>query len=216
MRAWLLREASDPEAAADLARQGLAGARAAQFGFGELLGGLQLGLSSLECDRFEEARRELECLDRRLAQERLLMDWTWRMPLDLGLADLALVEGRLDDARSRATSVCDSAARYGERTWLALGSMTLAETLSAAGAVEDAQTALRIACDLAGGGQVPVAARRVWARASDLARTQGDTRSAGHFQTELERLDARLVQSFAAGSPLARRLAESRGVQPSG
>ena len=142
------------------------------------------------------------------------MDWTWRMPLDLGLADLALVEGRIDDARSRARRVCDSAARYGERTWLALGSMTLAETLSVAGAGEDAQTALRIACDLAGGGQVPVAARRVWARASDLARTQGDARSVGHFQSELERLDARLVQSFAAGSPLARRLAESRVARP--
>jgi DNA-binding winged helix-turn-helix (wHTH) protein len=215
MRAWLLREASDPEAAADLARQGLAEARASQFGFGELLAGLQLGLSCLECDRFEEARKELEFLDRRLARERLLMDWTWRMPLDLGLADLALVEGRIDEARSRARSVCDSAARYGESTWLALGSMTLAETLSVAGAAEDAQAALRIACDLAGGGQVPVAARRVWARASDLARTRGDARSAGHFQTELERLDARLVQSFAAGSPLARRLADSGAVRPS-
>jgi hypothetical protein len=213
LRAWLLREACDPETAVDLARQGLTDARAAQFAFGELLAGLQLGLSCLECRRFEEARNELEPLDQRLAHERVLMDWTWRMPLDLGLADLALADGRIDDARRRARTVCDSAARYGERTWLALGSMTLAETLSLAGAEEESRAALRAACDLAGSGQVPVAARRVWARASRLAATQADAMSAGLFQVQLERLDARLVQSFAADSPLARRLADSSGLR---
>ncbi len=212
MRAWLLREVCDPEAAADLARQGLADARAAQFAFGELLAGLQLGLSCLECRRFEEARNELDPLDRRLAHERVLMDWTWRMPLDLGLADLALAEGRIDDARKRAGTVCDSAARYGERTWLALGSMTLAETLALTGDREASRTALRTACDLAGSGQVPVAARRVWARASRLATTQVDARSAGLFQVERERLDLRLVQSFAADSSLARHFANLGGL----
>jgi DNA-binding winged helix-turn-helix (wHTH) protein len=216
MRAWLLREVGDPEAAVDLARQGLSDARAAQFGFGELLAGLQLGLSCLECRRFGEARNELEPLDRRLSHDRLLMDWVWRMPLDLGLADLALADGRTDDARRRAGTVCESAARYGERTWLALGSMTLAETLSLGGAGEESRTALRTACDLAGSGQVPVAARRVWGRASRLASTQADAMSAGLFQIELERLDARLAQSFTADSPLGRRLAGSNGVRPSG
>jgi hypothetical protein len=216
MRAWLLREACDPEAAVDLARQGLADARAAKFAFGELLAGLQLGLSCLECRRFEEARNELEPLDQRLSHERLLMDWIWRMPLDLGLADLALADGRIEDARSRAMTVCERAARYGERTWLALGSMTLAETLSLAGAGGESRTALRTACDLASSGRVPVAARRVWARASRLASTEADAMSAGLFQSELERLDARLVQSFAADSPLGRRLANSGGARLSG
>jgi hypothetical protein len=144
------------------------------------------------------------------------MDWIWRMPLDLGLADLALADGRSDDARRQARTVCESAARYGERTWLALGSMTLAEALSLAGAGEESRTALRTACDLASSGQVPVAARGVWARASRLASTQADAMSAGLFQIELERLDARLVQSFGADSPLGRRLAGSIGVRPSG
>ena len=63
---------TDPAAAA-VARQGLADARAAILRSGALAG-LQLGLSSLECRRFGDARTELEHLDRRLGHERLLMD----------------------------------------------------------------------------------------------------------------------------------------------
>ena len=176
MRAWLLRETCNPEAAAAVARQGLTDARAAHFAFGELLAGLQLGLSSLECRRFGDARTELEHLDRRLAHERLLMDWSWRMPLDLGLASLALVEGRIDDARTRARTVCDAASHCGERSWLALGSLTLAEALSGGGAIDASRSALETACDLAGSGQVPAAALRVWARASRLADGAGRRR----------------------------------------
>ena len=184
----------------------------AHFAYGELLAGLQLGLSCLECGRFSDARTELEHLDRRLAHERLLMDWSWRMPLDLGLASLALVEGRFEDARTRARTVCDAASQYGERSWLALGSLTLAEALSGGGAIDDSRSALGTACDLAGSGQVPAAALRVWAGASRLATAQGDAESASRFQIELERLAARLVQSLAADSPLARRLADANQI----
>jgi DNA-binding winged helix-turn-helix (wHTH) protein len=213
MRAWLLREAGDPDAAAAVARQGLADARSAQFAFGELLAGLQLGLACLECGRFGDARAELEQLDRRLAHERLLMDWSWRMPLDLGLAGLALVEGRLDDARTRATAVCGAASQSGEKSWLALGSLTLAETQAAAGAMDASHAALSTACDLAGSGQVPAAALRVWARASRLAGLQGDAPGAARFQIELERHAASLVRTFAADSPVARRLADANHVR---
>ena len=210
---WLLRETCNPDEAAAVARQGLADARAAGFAFGELLAGLQLGLSCFECRRFGDARAELEQLDRRLAGERLLMDWSWRMPLNLGLADLALVEGRVDDARSRAGMVCEAASQCGERSWLALGSLTLAETLSGSGAIEASGSPLKTACDLAGSGQVPAAALRVWARASRLAAAQGDAESATRFQTEHERLAARLVHSFAADSPMARSLAGANQVR---
>ena len=112
------------------------------------------------------------------------------MPLNLGLAGLALVEGRLDDARTRAGLVCEAAAQCGERSWLALGSLTLAETLSRSGAIDASRSALDTACNLAASGQLPAAALRVWTRASRLATTHGDAACAARCQTELERLAA--------------------------
>ena len=126
-----------------------------------------------------------------------------------GLAGLALVEGRIEEARTRARTVCDAASQYGERSWLAHGSLTLAETLSGGGATNASRAALKTACDLAGGGQVPAAALRVWARASRSPSAQGDAESATRFQVERERLAGRLVQSLAADSPLARPLADA-------
>ena len=134
------------------------------------------------------------------------MDWHWRMPLDLGLASLALVDDRLDDARTRATRACETASRSGERNWHALGAMTLAEALSAAGAVDASRAAMATACELAADGRVPSAALRVWTRASHLAMAHGDTEGARRFNGELGRLTDRLAQSLAQDSRLARSL----------
>ena len=210
LRAWLLREACDPAGAVTVARDGLAKARVTGFAFGELLAGLQLGLASLECGRFDDARAQLDRLDDRLTHDRLLMDWHWRMPLDLGLASLALGDGRLDDAHTRAARACDTAARSGERNWHALGAMTLADALSAAGAVDASRATMATACELAADGRVPSAALRVWTRASRLATAQGDIEGARRFNGELEHVTDRLVQSFAPDSLLARTLADSR------
>ena len=206
LRAWLLREACDPVEAVNVARDALAEAQATSFDFGELLAGLQLGLASLECGRFDEARAQLDRLDHRLTQDRLLMDWHWRMPLDLGLASLALVDDRLDDARTRATRACETASRSGERNWHALGAMTLAEALSAAGAVDASRAAMATACELAADGRVPSAALRVWTRASHLAAAQGDLEGARRFNGELERVTNSLLRSLAHDSRLARSL----------
>ena len=134
LRAWLLREACNPAEAVAVARDGLAEARATGFAFGELLAGLQFGLASLECRplrrRARRARPPRRSPDPRapahglaLADAARISDWP----------SLALVDGRLDDARTRATRACETASRSGERNWHALGTMTLAEALSAAG-----------------------------------------------------------------------------------
>jgi DNA-binding winged helix-turn-helix (wHTH) protein len=213
LRAWLLRSAGDAEGATTVAREGLTEARTAGFPFGELLAGLQLGLSLLEHGQVGEARAELDALDQRLTSERLLMGWSWRIPLDLGLADLARLQGRRAEAETRARAVCQAAAQCGERTWLALASLTLAETLFSSGVSGgDGCAALTRACELAASGRAPTAALRVWARASRLAAAQGDAAGAARFAAELQTVAAGLVRSLGAGSPIARHLAEPEGV----
>jgi hypothetical protein len=189
--AWILREAGDPHASVGLARRALDAAHDIAFPFGQLLAQLQLGVSLSESGDVGAAVATLEDLDRRLGQERLLMDWVWRMPLDLELADLWRAGGQAAAAEARARAVCTTASLSGERTWLALGRAALAESLADQGLREDAGREMSLALTLVAGGGLPIAARRVLARAARMANATGDAARAERHHADLRALTLR-------------------------
>ena len=191
LRAWILREAGDPHAAVDIARRALDAAHEVAFPFGQLLAQLQLGVSLSESGDAEAAIATLEDLDRRLGHERLLMDWVWRMPLDLELADLWRARGEAGAAAARARAVCATASLCGERTWLALGHAAIAESLVDQGLRDEADREMTTALTLVAGGDLPVAARRVLARAARMADADGDVVRAERHHADLRALTIR-------------------------
>jgi hypothetical protein len=174
-----------------VARQALDAAHEVGFPFGQLLAQLQFGVSLSESGDAEAALATLENLDRRLGRERLLMDWAWRMPLDLELADLWLARGQAAAAEARARTVCATAALCGERTWLALGRAAIAESLVDQGFRAEAEREMAAALTLVTSGELPIAARRVLARAARLADAAGDVVGAERHHADLRALTTR-------------------------
>ena len=189
--AWIRREAGDPHTAVTIAQRALDAAHEVGFPFGQLLAQLQLGVSQSESGDAEAALATLEDLDGRLRRERLLMDWVWRMPLDLELADLWRGRGLAAAAEARARALCTTAALCGERTWLALGHAAIAESLADQGFSAEAEREIAAALTLVRSGQLPVAARRVLARAARLADAAGDAVRAERHYADLRALIAR-------------------------
>jgi hypothetical protein len=190
LRAWILREAGDPHASVDVARRALEVAHDVAFPFGQLLAQLQLGAALSESGA-PEAAATLEALDRRLGHERLLMDWIWRLPLDLELSDLSRARGAASAAEARARAVCTTASLCGERTWLALGHAALAESLVDQGFRDRASCEMTTALTLVASGELPVAARRVLTRAARMADRDGDVVGAERHHADLRALTAR-------------------------
>ena len=142
------------------------------------MGQVILGLACLGQHDLPRARRAFETIDARLQQERLLMDWIWRMPLAWGLARLELESGRLDAAAAHGRELVQLAQRCGEQTWLALGHAMLAQVAMSErrwkAAERDLGTALAIVVEHG----VPLAAWRVHAVAADLhGRRQREDRA---------------------------------------
>jgi hypothetical protein len=189
--AWILRETGEHHPAVEMARGALDAAHQAAFPFGQLLAQLQLGLSLSEQGDVEGARATLENLDHRLGRERLLMDWIWRMPLDLELAELWRVRGEFAAAEARARAVCATASFCGERTWLALGHAAIAETLIDQDLGVEADREMTTALTLVASGALPIATRRVLSRAARIADANGDSARAERHHADLRALTSR-------------------------
>src|SRR5262249_40276134 len=66
-------------------------------------------------------------------RERILMDWVWALPMQLGLTELCLAEGNFDAADGQAVRFLAIASKTAERTWMALAHYASAAVASAKG-----------------------------------------------------------------------------------
>jgi DNA-binding winged helix-turn-helix (wHTH) protein len=79
-----------------------------------------LGLAELGLGNLAGADARLHEVREWQNRERILMDWIWQMPLQLGLTELALARGDLSAARREAELFLSITAKTAERTWIAL------------------------------------------------------------------------------------------------
>src|SRR5262249_27494365 len=99
----------------------------------------QLGLAELARGRHAAARAAFTQLREWHARQSLLMDWFWKMPLEWGLAELALAGAGGAHAGEEAGRRCGSAAAAGGRTGEPLAARTRARAAIAGGDWEAAE-----------------------------------------------------------------------------
>jgi tetratricopeptide (TPR) repeat protein len=108
---------------------------------------------------FERARYEMD-------RQKVIHDWYWRMILESGATDLALVQGDLVRARSLAESFLRATLSTAERTWQALAWEASARVAAAGYDTEQAYACVAKALSTMEGFEVPLAAWRVHATAA--------------------------------------------------
>jgi DNA-binding winged helix-turn-helix (wHTH) protein/tetratricopeptide (TPR) repeat protein len=172
--AWLHEQALDFERARDLAAHAVEQADRMDLTFGQIFGRIVLGASYLGLGARERAVRLFDEVAERLERERVLMGWILRMPLHLGQAWCWLARRRPAEARREAERLCELAAQPGERTYLALGFLTLAECAAAERQRGRALAHLGRARATASDDDTPLAAWRIETTAARLAAAGGD------------------------------------------
>lgn len=218
-RAWLLRETGAHDAALRLAREGVEESRTLGVPQAELISQTQLGLTIVEASRqpggpaLSEGREILEQIIARLDRERMLLAFSWRMPVLLGLSAAYCRDGAWKAAEAAAQEACELAASSGERTWLALGCTALAETAMAQRACDRAGESIDRAIAAVATGDVPLAAWRVHACAARVAAMRGETADAVAQRTRAAQVITQLADSLPLTSDLRRSFLHRPDVQ---
>src|SRR5262249_45108273 len=172
--AWPPEPARDFERAGDLPAHGVEQADGMDLTFGQVFGRIVLGAAHLGLGARERAFRLFDEVARRMERERVLMGWILRMPLHLGRAWCWLARRRPVEARREAERLCEVAGQPGERTYLALGFLTLAECAAAERQPGRALAHLERARATGGTDDTPLVAWRIETTAARLAAAGGD------------------------------------------
>jgi DNA-binding winged helix-turn-helix (wHTH) protein/tetratricopeptide (TPR) repeat protein len=179
---WLHEQSFDFEIALHMCEQAHQQAKAIQHTYTELVGLILLGLAHIGLEQKEQAFRCLSEAAERLERERILMDWVLRILLHYALSRYWLAQGKPEEARRDAERVCELAAPPGERTYLALARLVIAEIAiesrdwnAADAAVSESKKALE-------GVHAPLAEWRVCAVAARLQELRDRTEEAAQLR----------------------------------
>ncbi len=202
--AYLYEQAFQFDAARRLCEQALRRSREADHGHGELLSQVLLGLACLGQERHERARHCLGEIADPDERERVLMDWSWQMPLGLCLGELELAGLDRDRARREAERVCSLAERSGERSYLSLGRRLLARISATEDNHRRARQEISEALAAIEGIEAPMAE---WQVCASAARIEGSNGGGGESRALIAR-SARSIDRLAASLdrfPVVRR-----------
>jgi len=171
---------------------------------------LKVGLAHLE--RGEHGRAEEYFRSTwGLLEEDLFMRWRWHIPLLRGRGELALAEGRLDEAWSWATQSLELATQTDSRKHVVRAQQLQGEILMASGRLDEALRALAASVRLAESLQTP---REVWlgkaALGRVLVRLGREHDAEAHFSQAAQTIEAladklqtpRLRRSFLMAEPV--------------
>ena len=211
---WLHEQAFGFLRASELCFQGLQKARKLQFGYGELMSSVLLGFTQLGLENYDEALRTFNDITERLAKERRLMDWIWRIPLALGLSRCWLSRGDLRASRMHAQTAVDLAAVPGEQTWVALGWNCLAEASLHEKDAARAERELQRAFQAVSKAEAPLAEWRVCCTAGHVHEHQGHRDEANVYWRRSAGVLKGLLDSLGAEEELRQSLLTSPRLPP--
>ena len=170
------------------------------------LGQITLAKAQLGLRHYPSVLGCLNGITRALEDERVLMDWIFRLPFHQVRCEYWLAEGHRDRAREEATQLCEKAALPPERTYLAIGHGLLAEIASAERRWDEARSELARAIEIVEAAEVPLAAWRVFATAAELYRRQGQTGEAEGYRRRGAHVIDALAASLEETDPLRQSL----------
>ena len=210
---WLHEQCFDFEVALQMCKQAHEQARQIKHPYTELLSLILLGLAHIGLEHHDEAFGCLSDVSERLGRERVLMDWVLRIPLHHALSRYWLAQGRPAEARREAERVCELAGPPGERTYLALAHLVIAETAMGSRDWNAADTAVAQSLKVIEGFNAPLAEWRVCLAAEKRQEQKGRIEEAAqHRRRGLEVLN-RLADSLDETDRLRHSLLGSTVVQ---
>jgi DNA-binding winged helix-turn-helix (wHTH) protein/tetratricopeptide (TPR) repeat protein len=213
--AWLHSHALHFELARGLCERALREAREASHAHGQVVSLTLLGFAHLNLGEHDRAARHFEEVGDPEERGRLLMDWSWLMPLGLCMAEYRLSRGDLARARREAEFVLRLAGLPAERTYLGLARRTLARVAAAEGDLTRAESEIASALADLDGVEAPVAAWQVRATAAQLSRRLGRTAEARKHLARSAATARQLADSLGAAS-MRRSFLEESGIASRG
>ena len=224
--AWAYQQMFCFEPALKLCQEAFRKAQELQFGYGQLMSSVLLGCSYLGLHDIDSAARCFQALDDRLRQERLLMDWIWRIPLRLGQGRCSLARGEFAQARIEAHEAFEMAAQPGERAWMAAARNLSVEISLAEPNYPLAEQDLSRALDAIEGIDLPRSKWQIYASAAALCEHQGRKQEARQYWTQSASILAQLAgrlggypdqrQTFVTSSHLPVNLRHTLAADASG
>jgi DNA-binding winged helix-turn-helix (wHTH) protein/tetratricopeptide (TPR) repeat protein len=205
---WLHEQSQDFEVALQLCRQAKETAREIKHSYTELLALILMGFAEIGLGRIDAALRCLSEVSDRLDGERILMDWVLRILLHQALSRCWLAQGKFIEARQDAERVCELAGPPGEKTYLALAHVTIAETMESRDS-DGADAALGKALTIIEGINAPLAEWRVHLAAARLGEQNGRTEHAARHRSRSLEVLKRLAESLSETDGLRHSLVGS-------
>jgi tetratricopeptide (TPR) repeat protein len=160
------------------------------------------GLAHLGLGDTRIARVHLLDVMRRMDDEPVIFDWYWRLSLEWGLANLALIEGKLEEAMTHATRLVTLATSTEERTWHGLSWEVQARVALQLGAAADAVRCIDKAIAATQHFQTPLADWRIHHTASEAYSLIDDAATAARHAELAAAKKAALAGSLPAGHRL--------------
>ncbi|MBZ5725239.1 MAG: AAA family ATPase [Acidobacteriia bacterium] len=159
------------------------------------IGMVMLGHAELGTGNPEAARRLFEELREWQSRERVLSDWFWKLPLQLGLTELFLASGELQAAREEAERFLTLASETAECTWRALAHHARARVAILERDPLGARREIARGLEAIEGREAPLAAWRLHALAAEV---MGEPSHLAQARAAI----LRLAGSLAADDPL--------------
>lgn len=144
------------------------------------------GAAETALGNYESARRHLVVANADMHQQVIMLGWYWHMPLELAFAELWLAKEEPEQAKAHAEKLLDLATANREHTWQALAWEVNSRVAMALGDPHGSQEFIGRALSAMEGFEVPLAAWRVHATASEIYQNYG-TRKSAETQRRLSR-----------------------------
>jgi hypothetical protein len=137
-----------------------------------------------------------------MKSQKIMMDWYYRMPLELALTEVWLGKKDLIRARQEAERFLNSATATAERTWQALAWEVNARVAMAEIDLKRAQDCVSRALVTMEGFEIPLAGWRVHATAAEVSQRSADSESSQRHR-EISRVTIlNLANSLTPEDPL--------------
>jgi hypothetical protein len=201
-RAWLHVHAMDFAGALAICDSVLAMVKEPLRTYPRRVGLIVAGTAEVAIRQPDRALERLQAAAAEMDRQRIMLDWYWRMQLELSLTEVWLAKGDLAKARQQAAQFLEVAQGTAERTWQALAWEANARVAMAGLDVARAQACIGKALSAINEADLPLAAWRVNATAAEISERRGDHGSAKHHR-ELSRITIlKLANSLPAEEPL--------------
>ena len=210
---WLLIEVLDFESARRICERSHEQAQRIQHPYTESLALILRGLAHLGLEQHVAAFACFTEVSEHFERQRTLMDWVLRILLHQGMSRYWLACGEYAKSRAEAARVCELAGPPGERTYLALAHLGMADVEMAVRDWEAAAAAISQSLAFLEKVDAPLAEWRVRAAAARIDEQLGRTAEAAEHRRRGLEIVTRLADSLEQTDRLRDSLLASPAVQ---